>query len=603
MHTGGQFPTPNHSLSMDRKNFFLGMACIVGAFALFFLTKPAPKPAGAAASVAQVAAAPVAPTALSPKANTSLAPSSQSAKPVARADAKAFILENEHIKVTLSSRGGAISKIELKKEFADVSKKAIVTFNAGNEEAALALAVKNPASGKLEAVLSEFVVQPGASANSIMLVGSLDGARVERTFSFVAPKAGETTEAYSLRFATKIIPVAGKPAPSVWVSTGCWQPTEGDSANQFLSVLAYDGEDLTRVGLDKFTDSNGFFGLGAHKAQSDHPFASVAKPLLWVGSGNQFFASILHPVDAAARGPRTEVVVFPVPLDAGKRGLHAFASWETVPAADLSRTLEGDFFVGPKEYARVAALPDGQVAVLQFSKLLGFISFGAICKLLLAILGGVHWLLEWSGAWSWGWAIVLLTCLIKLVTWPLTSVQMKAAKKMQKFAKPMQDIREKHKDNPEKMQKELMKLYTENKINPFAGCLPILIQMPIFFGLYTAFQTTVELRLHSFLWIHDLSAPDTIFHLGGFPVNLLPILMGLSMWQSMRMTPQPSTDSSQKTIFLMMTLLFPVICYPMPAALTLYMTIQNLLTILQTWLTKEEPDVEVIPPAAKKVKG
>ena len=590
---------------MDRKNFFLGMACIVGAFALFFLTKPAPQPA-AAVQAPQVATAPAAqatPPAISAKANTSLAPSAQAAKPVDRADAKSFVIENEHIKVTLSSRGGAISKIELKKEFADVTKKSIVTFNSGNDESALALAVKNAASGKLEAVLSEFTVQPGASASSITLVGSLDGARVERTFSFVAPKAGETAEGYSLRFATKVIPVAGKPAPSIWVSTGCWQPTEGDSANQFLSVLAYDGEDLTRVGLDVFTDSSGFFGLGAHKAQTEHPVASVAKPLLWVASGNQFFASILHPADAAARGTRTEVMVLPVTFEPGKRSLHAFASWETLPAADLSRTLEGDFFVGPKEYARVAALPDGQVAVLQFSKLLGFISFGAICKLLLAILGGVHWLLAWSGAWSWGWAIVLLTCLIKLVTWPLTSIQMKAAKKMQKFAKPMQDIREKHKDNPEKMQKELMKLYTENKINPFAGCLPILIQMPIFFGLYTAFQTTVELRLHSFLWIHDLSAPDTIFQVGGFPVNLLPILMGLSMWQSMRMTPSPSTDGSQKTIFLMMTLLFPVICYPMPAALTLYMTIQNLLTMLQTWLTKDEPDVEVIAPAPKKVKG
>jgi len=589
---------------MDRKNFFLGMACIVGAFALFFLTKPATPPPGATpAPAAQVQASPVTPTALSPVANTSLAPSAQAAQPVARADAKSFVIENERIKVTLSSRGGAISKVELKKESADVTKTQVVTFNSGNDESALAIAVKNPTTGKLEAVLSEFVAQPGASSNSITLVGSLDGARVERTFFFAAPKADEAIEAHLLRFATKVIPVAGKPAPSIWVSTGSWQPTEADSANQFLSVLTYDGDELTRVGLDVFTDSSGFFGLGSHKAQVEHPVASVAKPLLWVASGNQFFASILHPRDAAARGLRTEVMVLPVPLEAGKRSLHAFASWETAPAADLSRTLEGDFFIGPKEYARVAALPDGQVAVLQFSKLLGFISFGAICKLLLATLGGVHWLLEWSGSWSWGWAIVLLTCLIKIITWPLTAIQMKAAKKMQKFAKPMQDIREKHKDNPEKMQKELMKLYTENKINPFAGCLPILIQMPIFFGLYTAFQTTVELRLHSFLWIHDLSAPDTVFHIGGFPVNLLPILMGLSMWQSMRMTPNPSADSSQKTIFLMMTLLFPIICYPMPAALTLYMTIQNLLTILQTWLTKDEPDVEVIAPAPKKVKG
>jgi YidC/Oxa1 family membrane protein insertase len=586
---------------MDRKNFFLGMACIVGAFALFFLTKPATPSPGAPPAPAAVLA-PAAPALVAKPAST-LPVSAQSARPVPLESAKSFVLENEHLKVTLTDRGGAIREIRLKKEFADVTKQGVVVFNTGNDESALALAVKNPLTGKLETLLSEFVVQPGASADSITLVGALaDGTRLERTFTLTA-KAGAVVEPYSLGFVTKIIPPAGKPAASVWVSTGCWQPTEGDSANQFLSVLAYDGEDLTRVGLDEFTDSSGFFGLGAHKAQAEHAVASVAKPLLWVASGNQFFSSIIHPADASARGARTEVLVLPVGLDAGKRGLQAFASWEPVPAADLSRTFAGEFFVGPKEYARVAALPDGQVAVLQFSKLLGFISFGAVCKLLLAILGGVHWLLEWSGAWSWGWAIVLLTCLIKVITWPLTAIQMKAAKKMQKFAKPMQDIREKHKDNPEKMQKELMKLYTENKINPFAGCLPILIQMPIFFGLYTAFQTTVELRLHSFLWIADLSAPDTVFHLGGFPVNLLPVLMGITMWLSMRMSPQPSGDGSQKMIFLMMTLLFPVICYPMASALTLYMTIQNLLTMLQTWLTKDEPDVEVIALAPKKAKG
>ena len=577
---------------MDRKNFFLGMACIVGAFALFFLTKPATPPPGAKPAPSAVVA-PVAP-ALVAKPATTLPASAQSARPVPRESAKSFVLENEHLKVTLTDRGGAIREIRLKKEFADVTKQGVVVFNAGNDESALALAVKNPVTGKLETLLSEFVVQPSADPTKITLVGALaDGTRIERSFSLADQQYG--AEPYALGFATKVIPPAGKPAASVWVSTGCWQPTEGDSANQFLSVLAYDGEDLTRVGLDVFTDSSGFFGLGAHKAQSEHAVASVAKPLLWVASGNQFFSSIIHPADASARGARTEVLVLPVDLGAGKRGLQAFASWEPVPAADLSRTFAGQFFVGPTEFARVAALPDGQVAVLQFSKLLGFISFGAVCKLLLAILGGVHWLLEWSGAWSWGWAIVLLTCLIKVITWPLTSIQM--------IAKPMQDIRDKHKDNPEKMQKELMKLYTENKINPFAGCLPILIQMPIFFGLYTAFQTTVELRLHSFLWIADLSAPDTLFHVGGFPVNLLPVLMGVTMWLSMRMSPQPSGDGSQKMIFLMMTLLFPVICYPMPAALTLYMTIQNLLTMLQTWLTKDEPDVEVIAPAPKKVKG
>jgi YidC/Oxa1 family membrane protein insertase len=583
---------------MDRKNFFLGMACIVGAFALFFLTKPAPVAAPMASAAARSSAA-VQPPALKP---SPAAPVVAGGHSLDKAKAEYPVIENDFVKVTLTTRGGAVAKIELKKEFTEVGKADPVGFNVGNEDAALALALKGATADELLGVYSGFSIQSKTSG-SITLVGSLaDGSRVERAYSLAAPKAGEVGEPYSLRFSTRIIPAPGKTAPSIWISTGCWQPTAGDSSNQFLSVLTYDGDDLTRVGLDKFTASSGFFGLGGHVAQTRHPIASVAKPLTWVASGNQFFASILHP-DAAGRGGRTEVVVLPVSFDPAKRSLQAFASWETPADKDGVKVLEGDFFVGPKEYARVSALPDGQVAVLQFSKLLGFISFGAICKLLLATLGGVHWLLAWSGAWSWGWAIVLLTCLLKLITWPLTSVQQKAAKKMQKFAKPMQDIREKYKDNPEKLQKELMKLYTENKINPFAGCLPILIQMPIFFGLYTAFQTTVELRLHSFLWIHDLSAPDTIFLIGGFPVNLLPILMGLSMWQSMRMTPNPSADSSQKTIFLMMTLLFPVICYPMPAALTLYMTIQNLLTILQTWLTKDD-DVEVILPASsKKAKG
>jgi YidC/Oxa1 family membrane protein insertase len=139
-----------------------------------------------------------------------------------------------------------------------------------------------------------------------------------------------------------------------------------------------------------------------------------------------------------------------------------------------------------------------------------------------------------------------------------------------------------------------MKLYQEHKINPFAGCLPVLIQIPIFFGLYTAFQTTVELRLQPFLWIGDLSAPDTVAHLAGFPVNPLPVLMGVTMWLSMKMTPSPQADPSQKLIFNLMAVFFPVICYPMASALTLYMTIQNLLTMLQAVLTKEEPGAAAV---------
>ncbi|MFN5655146.1 MAG: hypothetical protein ACK47U_04630, partial [Verrucomicrobiota bacterium] len=158
---------------MDRKNFFLGMACIVGAFALFFLTKPATPPPGSTPAPAAAVAAP----ALVAKPATTLPTSGQSARPVPLESAKSFILENEYLKVTLTDRGGAIREIRLKKEFADVTKQGVVIFNAGNDESALALAVKNPLTGKLETLLSEFVAQPGATADSITLVGGLTGGR------------------------------------------------------------------------------------------------------------------------------------------------------------------------------------------------------------------------------------------------------------------------------------------------------------------------------------------------------------------------------------------------------------------------------------------
>ena len=582
---------------MDRKNFLLALACFGAALALYLFGTPRPAPVPAATTT-PAATAPAAPSPVNPPALVGGAVAPVVAGALDPSKATREVLANEHLRVTFTTRGGAIEQVELLKEFADTDRQGKVVFNRGNPDAALTLVVENRATRAWEQVLGEFKVV-ARTKDSLTLVGSLaDGGKVERTYAL-----GATTEPYSIRFTTRLLsPGAGVAAPAFAHTLGSWHPTVGDKANMFLSVLTHDGEDTVRTGVDLFHDSNGFLGLGARRAVPTVEHASAGKPYFWVASGNQFFASILHPVGVESRGARSQVAVRPVAFPEGTQGLDGTAAWATAVKPDLSTELTGDFFVGPKEYARVSALPDNQVYVLQFSKLLGFIPFSAICKLLLACLGGVHVLLAWSGAWSWGWAIVALTILIKLITWPLTSAQQRQSKKMAKFAKPLQEINEKYKDNPEKKQKELMKLYQEHGINPLAGCLPILIQMPIFFGMYTAFQTTVELRLHSFLWVQDLAAPDTLFVLGGVPFNLLPILMGVTMWLSMKMTPSPSADGSQKTIILVMTLMFPLICYAMPAALTLYMTVQNLLTILQAAVTKEEPEVEVIPPKATSPK-
>jgi YidC/Oxa1 family membrane protein insertase len=587
---------------MDRKNLFLGLGCV--SLALFLYVLNAPKPVPVTPGDRKVLEAAAAPGKVAPSVAAPVAPAPGAVVAINPADAKRVTLENGFVKVTFTSRGGAIEKVELLKQFADTERKAKVVFNDNNQDSALALGVRNTLTNKVEPVYSDFTATADEKARAVTFTGKLpDGTRVIRQFSLnLGEKEGE--EPYAIRFSTKVVPpTPGVAASRVWHATGCWGFTTGDTANQYISVLAHDGDDLTRVGTDVFKDSSGFFGLGAHKAEVEHPAAAVGKPYQWVSSGNQFFASIIH-VDAASRGTRAELLARPVDLTKDTHGIQAFAYWDSPVAGDASITTEGNFFVGPKEYARVSALADGQVAVLQFSKILGFISFGAICKLLLACLGGVHALLTWTGGWSWGWAIVILTVLIKVITWPLTAAQQRSALKMQQFAGPMKDLREKYKDNSEKLNKEMMKLYQEHKINPFAGCLPILIQIPVFFGLYTAFQTTVELRLESFLWIHDLAAPDTVFHIGSFGVNILPVLMGVTMWISMKMTPNPSADDTQKTIMYTMALVFPVICYSLPAALPLYMTVQNLLTILQAKLTKNPTaEVVVVEARPKKAKG
>lgn len=576
---------------MDRKNLFLGVGCIAAAMFIFAVSKPN-DPAPASTPAKQVV--PTVAAAVS-------APSNVSASAISVADAQKTVINNGYLKVTFTSRGGAIEKAELLKQSADLSKKENIIFNAGNEDSAMTLGVVNRATNRVEPVYSEFKLV-SSSATSVVYQGKLeDGTKVTRTYTLpVAENSG--VEPYSIRFQTKV-EASGAVPTRVWHSTGTWHHTQGDVAYQFMSVLADNGEDLTHVGTDVFRDSSGFLGLGAHRAVLEQPALAAGKPFNWVSSGNQFFASIIR-VEPNFRGNRSELVARPVKFDGQEVGIQAFAYWEGVPATDLSVTTEGDFFVGPKEYARLAALPDDQASVLQFSKILGFISFGAICKLLLACLGGIHSMLAWTGGWSWGWAIVILTVIIKLVTWPLTAAQQRTAQKMTQFKGPMEEIREKYKNDSEKLNKEMMKLYTEHKINPFAGCLPILIQIPVFFGLYTAFQTTVELRLEPFLWIHDLSTPDTLFYIGSFGFNLLPILMGLTMWLSMRMTPTPSVDNTQKTIMYTMALLFPVICYSLPAALSLYMTLQNLLVMLQMGMSKTpEAIVEVVPLKKKKAKN
>jgi YidC/Oxa1 family membrane protein insertase len=175
----------------------------------------------------------------------------------------------------------------------------------------------------------------------------------------------------------------------------------------------------------------------------------------------------------------------------------------------------------------------------------------------------------------------------------------------------MNAIKEKYKDDPVKMNKKTMEFMKENKVSPLGGCLPMLLQIPVFFGFYRMIQSAIELRGAHFLWVRDLSRPDTLFVIPGtaLPFNLLPLIMGVTMlWQARLTPPSPGMDPMQAKMMRYMPLMFLVFLYNFSAGLALYWTVQNLLTIAQTKLTRMAPEaagagkVPVLTPALKKKK-
>jgi len=202
---------------------------------------------------------------------------------------------------------------------------------------------------------------------------------------------------------------------------------------------------------------------------------------------------------------------------------------------------------------------------------------------------------------NYAMAIIVITIIIKLLFWPLTNASTKSMKRMAALQPQMKAIQEKYKEDPAKMNRKMMEFMKEHKVSPLGGCLPMLLQIPVFFGFYKMIQSAIELRGARFLWACDLSKPDTLLVIPGlnFPLNPLPLLMGVTMlWQARLTPPSPGMDPMQQKIMKYMPLMFLFILYNFSAGLTLYWTVQNLLTIAQMKLTKAKEE-----PAASALKG
>lgn len=531
-----------------------------------------------------------------------------------------YVLENEYIRVTFTDRGGAVRQVEFihRDEAGELDYPMALgaeqpyAFNVDDELPALAIGVANG-----NAVPEEFAQTFKMLKRSDTMIQFVyhDPSGVDIIRGYQLQPAGGEGEPYSIEHETRFVNKSSEGfSLDLFVNLGAVPPTETDIYGDSLNFGYFARGDAEFIASTKLVGAPGFLGIGKQVALGE---LFGPKPnelpldIEWASVKNQFFAGVLtpHPSQPAS-GYFIDTVEMDTVDEEGKpeqalRGRVRF-NFSNLPAGE-EKVFAMQYYVGPKEYIRLQAMGGGQDKVMQLAPDFPLIrSFALISKILLSLMLGINTFIP-----NWGFTIILLTIFIKLAMWPLTAIQVKSAKRMSQIQAPLKELREKYKDNPQVMQKKTMELFRQHRVNPAAGCLPLFVQLPIFLSLFYTLRTASELRFADFLWVTDLASADTISWLPalpaalpffGGPIHILPLLMTVTMVFQMRMTPTPTSDDLQRKVIQFMPVVFLLFCYRFPAGLVLYWTCQNLLTILQQWLTnraKDEP-LAVIEPEPKK---
>ncbi len=382
----------------------------------------------------------------------------------------------------------------------------------------------------------------GAKGSLVFHGQTPGGIALSKSFTF-------TGSSYSIDFAVSAKAAEGaQPAPEVLFTE------KGDH-----SVLNHDApfEGLIALVDNKIRREH------AAEAGKGHEFTGDVS---WAGFGHTYFFFALLPENGAQHRVTVQ--------QAGAALIGAISG----PAGGERYTL----FIGPKELDVLKAMGRG------FERSIDFGYFGFISIPLLYVL---HFFHRFTA--SYGLDIILLTVIIKILMWPLTHKSFVSMKQMQKLQPQMERLKERYANDKEKLNREIMELYRRNGVNPLGGCLPMVLQFPVFIGLYNALSTPIELRHAPFMWIKDLSRPDwqsvpftfAGWHLG---VPILTILMGASMFLQQWMTPSAG-DPNQRKMMLMMPLIFTFMFVSFPAGLTVYWLVNNILSIgQQYWINRAD---------------
>jgi YidC/Oxa1 family membrane protein insertase len=289
----------------------------------------------------------------------------------------------------------------------------------------------------------------------------------------------------------------------------------------------------------------------------------------FLGVRDQYFAAIIEPDVENASG-------FVNTLNKQESEIGLNVQTENVPTGgQIGHSYR--IYIGPQDVGILNSINPAWSALVHYG------TFDIISQVLLQALGFLYKIVH-----NWGLAIVLLSILVYLMLYPLSIKQMRSMKEMQVLQPKVEELRKIYKDNPQRMNKEIMGLYKEHKVNPLGGCLPLLLQMPIFFALYNALMRSIVLKGARFLWIKDLSEPDRLIILPkslpilGSDLNILPIIMAIGMFVQQKISSASASGASaeqQKIMLIVMPVMFGLIFYRMPSGLVLYWFVNSMLML------------------------
>lgn len=326
----------------------------------------------------------------------------------------------------------------------------------------------------------------------------------------------------------------------------------------------------------------------------------------WVAVRNKYFAAVVLPENPdKVEGAYLEGVRYAVGKDGVKE---IYEARLTLPFKNqIEEKHQFSIYIGPVDYKQLDALGRNLIALVDFGSFFGlkFIVRPIAEYILLPLFQFLHMFIP-----NYGFVIIIFSLIIKLAVYPLTKQSYQSMKKMQALQPKIAELKEKYKDDPQKLNSETMKLYSTYGINPAGGCLPILLQMPIFIALWGMFQSVIELRQQPFVWwIKDLSTPDVIYDLG-FKLPLfgvqqisgLALLMGITTFFQQKMTMK---DPSQKMLVYLMPIMLTILFMTFPSGLNLYYFMFNVFSIAQQYyINKVGKDIELVPVAnPNKKKG